>query len=147
MHPFEASGTPAPPAPPSLSRVADFMTCPLRYRFRAIDRLPERPSAAATRDTLVHAVLERLFDDPAMERTAARARSLVAGEWERLPAAAGRAVRLVLPSGAVRGLGRSPRRPAPWPRSPTRPRSTVSARPPRSLEHGGQWRWAAMWRG
>ncbi len=91
VQPFEVSGTPAPPAPPSLSpspsRVADFMTCPLRQRFRAIDRLPERSSAAVARGVLVHAVLERLFDDPAVERTAARARCLVAGEGERLPAA------------------------------------------------------------
>ncbi|MEV6314946.1 PD-(D/E)XK nuclease family protein [Streptomyces sp. NPDC051776] len=60
------------------------MTCPLLYRFRVIDRIPEKPSEAATRGTLVHAVLERLFDDPAVERTAQRARSMVAGEWERL---------------------------------------------------------------
>ena len=47
------------------------MQCPLLYRFRVIDRLPEKPSAAATRGTVVHAVLERLFDAPAAERTAA----------------------------------------------------------------------------
>ncbi len=49
VQPFEASGTPVPPVPPSLSpsRVADFTACPLRHRFRAIDRPPERPSAAA----------------------------------------------------------------------------------------------------
>ena len=41
------------------------MTCPLLYRFRVIDRLPEAPSPAAARGTLVHAVLERLFDEPA----------------------------------------------------------------------------------
>lgn len=60
------------------------MQCPLLYRFRVIDKLPEKPSAAATRGTVVHAVLERLFDDPAAERTAPRARSMVPGEWERL---------------------------------------------------------------
>lgn len=60
------------------------MQCPLLYRFRVIDRLPERPSPAATRGTLVHAVLERLFDVPAAERTAERARALVPGQWERL---------------------------------------------------------------
>jgi putative RecB family exonuclease len=60
------------------------MQCPLLYRFRVIDRLPEKPSAAATRGTLVHAVLERLFDAPAAERTAPRARSLVPGQWDRL---------------------------------------------------------------
>ncbi|WP_190015620.1 RecB family exonuclease [Streptomyces lucensis] len=73
-------------APTSLSpsRASDFMQCPLLYRFRVIDRLPEKPSEAATRGTLVHAVLERLFDAPAGERTAPRARALVPGQWDRL---------------------------------------------------------------
>jgi putative RecB family exonuclease len=73
-----------PPASLSPSRASDFMQCPLLYRFRVIDRLPEKPSAAATRGTLVHAVLERLFDAPAAQRTAQRARALVPGQWERL---------------------------------------------------------------
>ncbi|MGW6912081.1 RecB family exonuclease [Streptomyces sp. NPDC054940] len=72
------------PASLSPSRASDFMQCPLLYRFRVIDRLPEKPSAAATKGTLVHAVLERLFDAPAAERTAPRAKSLVPGQWERL---------------------------------------------------------------
>ena len=62
------------------------MQCPLLYRFRVIDRLPEKPSAAAARGTLVHSVLERLFDAPAGERTAPRAESLVPGQWDRLRA-------------------------------------------------------------
>jgi putative RecB family exonuclease len=72
--------------PPSLSpsRASDFMTCPLLYRFRVIDRLPERPSPAATRGTMVHAVLERLFDLPAVERVPAQAHAMIAPEWERL---------------------------------------------------------------
>ena len=76
----------AEPRPPSLSpsRASDFMTCPLLYRFRVIDRLPERPSPAATRGTVVHAVLERLFDLPAAERMPARAHAMLAPEWERL---------------------------------------------------------------
>ncbi|MFJ5045853.1 RecB family exonuclease [Streptomyces sp. NPDC088719] len=60
------------------------MQCPLLYRFRVIDRLPEKPSEAATRGTLVHAVLERLFDAPAADRTAPRARALIPGQWDRL---------------------------------------------------------------
>ncbi|GGW90889.1 MULTISPECIES: RecB family exonuclease [Streptomyces] len=68
----------------SPSRASDFMQCPLLYRFRVIDKLPEKPSEAATRGTLVHAVLERLFDVPATERTAGRARALVPGQWNRL---------------------------------------------------------------
>ena len=89
----------ADPAPPeegpgaargpalSPSRAADFMTCPLLYRFRVIDKLPEPPSAAAARGTLVHAVLERLFDLAAAARTLDAARALVQPEWERLLAA------------------------------------------------------------
>ncbi|WP_406424827.1 RecB family exonuclease [Streptomyces sp. NBC_00842] len=60
------------------------MQCPLLYRFRVIDRLPEKPSEAATRGTLVHGVLERLFDAPAAERTAGRATAMVPGQWDRL---------------------------------------------------------------
>ncbi len=60
------------------------MQCPLLYRFRVIDKLPEKPSAAATRGTLVHAVLERLFDVPAAERTAPQARALIPRQWDRL---------------------------------------------------------------
>ncbi|GAB3112995.1 RecB family exonuclease [Streptomyces calidiresistens] len=78
---------PAPPQSLSPSRAADFMRCPLLYRFRVIDRLPERPSAAATRGTVVHAVLERVFDAPAGERDPRRARAMVVGEWEKLLAA------------------------------------------------------------
>jgi len=71
----------------SPSRASDFMTCPLLYRFRVIDRLPAAPSPAAARGTLVHAVLERLFDLPAADRTPERAVELLAPEWERLVAA------------------------------------------------------------
>jgi putative RecB family exonuclease len=60
------------------------MTCPLLYRFRVIDRLPEPPSPAMARGTLVHAVLERLFDQPAAGRTPAAAEALIDPEWDRL---------------------------------------------------------------
>ncbi|MCG8969769.1 MULTISPECIES: RecB family exonuclease [Streptomyces] len=88
-----ATTGPQPPAPVpvalapaslSPSRAGDFMQCPLLYRFRVIDRLPEKPSEAATRGTLVHAVLERLFDAPAAERTPPRAKALIPGQWDRL---------------------------------------------------------------
>ena len=71
---------------PSLSpsRAADFKTCPLLYRFRTIDRIPEPPSPDQARGTLVHAVLERLFDLPAGERTLPAAAAMVAPQWERL---------------------------------------------------------------
>ncbi|GAB3839328.1 hypothetical protein GCM10029963_06430 [Micromonospora andamanensis] len=68
----------------SPSRAADFKTCPLLYRFRSIDRLPERPTVEQARGTLVHAVLERLFDLPSAARTPEAAGDLVAGQWDRL---------------------------------------------------------------
>src|SRR5690349_7780184 len=73
---------------PSLSpsRAGDFKTCPLLYRFRTIDRLPERPTPDQARGTLVHAVLERLFDVPAPERTPEQASALIEPEWARLVA-------------------------------------------------------------
>jgi putative RecB family exonuclease len=70
----------------SPSRAADFMTCPLLYRFRVIDRLPEPPTQATARGTLVHAALERLFDLPAAGRTPEAARALLLPEWDRLAA-------------------------------------------------------------
>ena len=72
----------------SPSRAGDFMTCPLLFRFRTIDRLPQAPSAAATRGTVVHSVLERLFELPAAERTPETARALLRPEWEALREAA-----------------------------------------------------------
>ncbi|MGI9156011.1 MAG: RecB family exonuclease [Marmoricola sp.] len=71
----------------SPSRAADFRSCPLRYRFRTIDRLPEPPSPAAVRGTVVHKVLERLFDLPARARTPEHADELVQGAWQEVFAA------------------------------------------------------------
>ncbi|RBM23888.1 PD-(D/E)XK nuclease family protein [Streptomyces sp. PT12] len=88
-----------PPDSLSPSRAADFMRCPLLYRFRVIDKLPEEPNAAATRGTVVHAVLERVFDVPAARRSVRRARSLVVGEWERLLAKRPELARLFTGSG------------------------------------------------
>ena len=68
----------------SPSRAADFKTCPLMYRFRCVDRLPEAPSRVAARGTLVHAVLESLFDLPATSRTPAAARALLPDAWARV---------------------------------------------------------------
>ncbi len=82
-----ASDRPARGPSLSPSRAADFLTCPLLYRFRVIDRLPEPPSPAAARGTLVHAVLERLFDAPAPDRSPAAALALLGPEWDRLAAA------------------------------------------------------------
>ena len=71
----------------SPSRAADFRQCPLLYRFRAIDKIPEQPSRAAVRGTLVHAVLEQLYDLPPAQRVPAAAHALVMPVWEQLGAA------------------------------------------------------------
>jgi putative RecB family exonuclease len=68
----------------SPSRAADFKVCPLLYRFRTVDRLPEPFSPDAVRGTLIHKVLEDLFDLPAADRTPERARDLLAPSWDSL---------------------------------------------------------------
>ncbi|WP_205739710.1 PD-(D/E)XK nuclease family protein [Georgenia sp. SYP-B2076] len=68
----------------SPSRAKDFMQCPLLFRFRTVDRLPEPPSPAAVKGSLVHAVLEHLFDLPAAGRTEDAAHALLDPEWAAL---------------------------------------------------------------
>ncbi len=70
----------------SPSRALDFQSCPLLYRFRVLDRLPEPPSPAAVRGTLVHSVLEALYDLPAGQRTLDEAIGLVGPQWDLLVA-------------------------------------------------------------
>ncbi|WP_375493883.1 RecB family exonuclease, partial [uncultured Jatrophihabitans sp.] len=68
----------------SPSRAADFKACPLLYRYRCVDRLPQAPSRAAARGTLVHSVLEGLYDLPAAQRTLDAARAMVPEAWQQL---------------------------------------------------------------
>ncbi|QGK69783.1 DUF2800 domain-containing protein [Allosaccharopolyspora coralli] len=70
----------------SPSRASDFKQCPLLYRFRAVDRIPEAPSKAQVRGTVVHSVLEQLFALPAAERVRERAHELLAPTWRGLVA-------------------------------------------------------------
>lgn len=65
----------------SPSRAGDFKACPLLYRLRVIDKLPEKPSPDAVRGTVIHKVLEDLFDLPAAERTPERAAAMVPTSW------------------------------------------------------------------
>lgn len=82
-------GRPARLARPALSpsRAADFKQCPLLYRFRAIDRLPEPPTAAQLRGTVTHAALERLYGLPAAQRDPEHAAGLVIPAWDQMIAA------------------------------------------------------------
>lgn len=68
----------------SPSRAGDFMACPLMYRYRTIDRLPEEPSPDAVRGTVVHKVLEDLFDLDAPDRTPERAADLLEPAWDAI---------------------------------------------------------------
>jgi putative RecB family exonuclease len=68
----------------SPSRAGDFMTCPLLFRYRTVDRLPEPSSPDTVRGTVVHKVLEDLFDLPSAERTPDRAADLLVPAWERI---------------------------------------------------------------
>lgn len=72
------------PAALSPSRAGDFQQCPLLFRLRVVDKVPEPPNAAATKGTLVHAVLERLFDLPSGRRTPGEAVELLRPQWERM---------------------------------------------------------------
>ena len=60
------------------------MQCALLYRFRVIDRLPEPPTSATARGTLVHTVLEHLFDVERPGRTVAQAKALLPEHWQQM---------------------------------------------------------------
>lgn len=65
----------------SPSRVNDFSNCPQLYKYRVIDQLPEAISLDAERGTLLHTVLERLFDAPIPHRTSAAAKAMLPKYW------------------------------------------------------------------
>ncbi len=91
----------------------DFKQCPLKYRLRAIDRIPEPPGRHAVRGTVVHAVLEDLYVLPAAQRSPDRAESLAGPAWERVLAERPEIADLVADDGLepfleeVRGLVRA----------------------------------------
>lgn len=53
----------------SPSKVSSFRDCALAFRYSVIDRLPEPPSVAAAKGTVVHKALELLFELEPSERT------------------------------------------------------------------------------
>lgn len=67
--------------------MTSFTDCPLAFRLRAIDRLPEPASPHALKGTLVHLVLERLiWDHPATQRTPTVAAAELDRAWRELTA-------------------------------------------------------------
>ena len=73
-------------APTSLSpsRVEAFTSCPLAFRFSSIEKLPEPATVHTAKGTLVHRVLELLYQHPAVERTPDRAAELFPQAWDEL---------------------------------------------------------------
>lgn len=65
----------------SPSAVSEYENCPQLYKYRKIDKLPEPPSLDAERGTLVHTVLQDLFEFPSQERTPQTALDLLPSRW------------------------------------------------------------------
>jgi putative RecB family exonuclease len=66
----------------SPSAVSEYENCPQLYKYRKIDKLPEPPSLDAERGTLVHTVLQDLFEFPSHERTPETAIDLASLQME-----------------------------------------------------------------
>lgn len=65
----------------SPSRAGDYQQCPLLYRLRAIDRLPEPKTVAQVKGTLVHAVLEEMHKLPREQRLYPAAVKRLKPQW------------------------------------------------------------------
>ncbi len=66
----------------SPSRAGDYRQCPLKYRLRAIDKLPEPSTVAQVKGTLVHAVLEHMHGRPREERSYPAAVKRLKPTWQ-----------------------------------------------------------------
>ncbi len=68
----------------SPSRANDYQQCPLKYRFRTIDKLPEPKTVAQVKGTLVHAALEDIHALERDERTYPAAVKRLKPNWEKM---------------------------------------------------------------
>lgn len=68
----------------SASRAKEYAKCPLQYRLHVVDGIREPATRATAMGTLVHLVLEHLYDAPADQRTPSHAQSLVGPHWEAM---------------------------------------------------------------
>lgn len=59
----------------SPSRISNFRTCPLQFRFASIEKLPQPPQIHLVKGNFVHRVLELLLTNEAENRTVDAARS------------------------------------------------------------------------
>jgi putative RecB family exonuclease len=74
----------------------------LKYRLRTIDAIPEDPSPAAIRGTLIHRVLEQLFALDAPDRTIEQADYLVEANYQHLEDTSESSARLLNDAGLHR---------------------------------------------
>jgi len=75
------------PSTLSPSKITAFTNCPLAFRFSVIEHLPEPPSPAALKGTLVHRALELLFTDyRAGSRSRSAAQASLDRAWQELRA-------------------------------------------------------------
>lgn len=92
MHPRRSLGAMASPVtdlpvPSTLSpsKITAFTNCPLAFRFSVVERLPEPPSPAALKGTLVHRALELLFSEyPRGSRSRVAAQQALDAAWREL---------------------------------------------------------------
>ena len=96
------------------------------YRLRTIDRLPRSPRPTPLRGTVVHKVLEDLFDLPAADRTPERAEAMVQDAWEFVLDAEPEAASCCSAGEAPPGTAR--RSPPGWPRAARACAPTSSSR-------------------
>lgn len=68
----------------SPSRASDYQQCPLLYRFRAIDKLPEPKTVAQVKGTLVHACLEDMHKWEREARTFPAAVKRLKPNWAKM---------------------------------------------------------------
>ena len=68
----------------SPSRISDYQQCPALYKYRAIDKLVERPGLDALRGSLVHLILEKIFNNAPADRDFTKAISLTRECWQEL---------------------------------------------------------------
>lgn len=65
----------------SPSAVSEYENCPQLYKYRKIEKLPEPPSLDAERGTLVHTILQDLFEFPSAQRLPQTAIDLLPSRW------------------------------------------------------------------
>ncbi|MGQ0679111.1 MAG: RecB family exonuclease [Actinomycetota bacterium] len=70
----------------SPSRASDYKICPRLYKYRTVDRLPEPADIFSTKGTLIHAVLEQLYQLDPKDRTVAMAEQFMHQVWGNLKA-------------------------------------------------------------